>query len=215
MDIVNLYDEAKSLRPDVTIEKIASIIASIDRLYLEQAERSRYSYAVWDHVSPVNGVSAEQVISSRGISADDVVYMIYRDGVLLYFQDAAPDGRRLKSVAEAEAAAEAQISDLVKRAVDEHVRQQVLRRVLGLLRVTSNKQVVYANGQDTATITASSIDLKDGDQVTFDVPGAGSITVTASGGKAVVPFTTTVPGDWPVTASHPTLGSATVLIRGV
>lgn len=218
IDPVAILRDARELGANRTLADVEAVLAQIDIEGLQAQERARYRVDVWDKQSPLNGIAPDRILERIPPECrHGAVYLIYVDGNLTLIQPHDPDQAGFVPMDEATALAKANavVDRLVEQAVDEKVRREAVRRILALLTVTSDKQQVYANGEDTAIITASSPDLKDGDTVTFDIPGVGSVEVTAAGGKAVTTFTTTVPGDWPITASHPTLGSATVLVRGV
>jgi len=54
--------------------------------------KAAYRVEIWDRQSPINRVPAADVLSARAdIPVDGVVYLIYRDNQVLYFQPHAPN----------------------------------------------------------------------------------------------------------------------------
>lgn len=220
VDAIAVLKEVRELGSHRGLSDVEMVLSQFDYEAIRQQERARYRYEIWDKQSEINGIKPDVILERVARFPDGTpgeVYLVYVDDRLVYLQTHDPDQSGFVPMTREAAIekAEKTIDELVEQAVDAKVRTEAVRRVLALLEVWADKGEVFANGQDTALITASSPDLQDGDKVTFDIPGVGSVEVTAAGGKAVTTFTTTVPGDWPITASHPTLGSDTVLVRGV
>ena len=72
-----------------TLAEVETALATVNQEAMFNTERSRYTIAVWDKVSPINGVSAEQVLQGRNDICGEV-YLVYVDGNLLFFQPHNP-----------------------------------------------------------------------------------------------------------------------------
>ena len=92
----------------------------MDRAERLKQERARWSWELWDHVSPINGVEANDIMRLRSdIPKDGVVYLIYRDGELLYFQPHDPDepGHKKMGFTRARSMARKHVERLVEESV--------------------------------------------------------------------------------------------------
>ena len=85
--------------------KVALKLADTDVTPLYESSRNRVEWVIWDHKSPINGVSAKEV-EARYPRADEV-YLLEVDGKVVFFQPHAPHVEGLaplsKSVVEATA----------------------------------------------------------------------------------------------------------------
>ena len=72
-----------------TEDEVQAILDDIDQNAIYQAERDSLSVEKWDKESPVNGCSAEKILSQRSILGD--AYFIKQGGEIVYFQTAKPN----------------------------------------------------------------------------------------------------------------------------
>ena len=75
----------------VAVEDVAPLLNAIDQAAVATQERARISIQVWDKVSPLNGVSASAVLARQDIAPDGEIYLLFRDGALLYLQPHDPN----------------------------------------------------------------------------------------------------------------------------
>ena len=65
-----------------TIEEIDKLVEEYDRESATKNEKKRFKYEIWDKKSPINNVSADTIIKSRGYKISNA-YLIYIDDVSL------------------------------------------------------------------------------------------------------------------------------------
>lgn len=83
------------------------------------------------------------------------------------------------------------------------------------LNILTNKAQIMADGVDTATITVNVQDTVNPHQISFSVNNGTPVVVNTVNGIATLPVTTTVPGDYIVTATSDLYGTNSVTIKGV
>jgi hypothetical protein len=108
------------------MQRIQAIMDDIDQDALYQQEESRYTFGVWDHESPINGVPADIVRAQHLMSEEDGAYWIALDGRVFIFQP-------VKGVRDEQQLAEqarAHIHEMVIEAVRMQVIDQVERQLL-------------------------------------------------------------------------------------
>jgi hypothetical protein len=108
------------------MQRIQEIMDAIDQGALYEQEESRYTFGVWDHESPINGVPADVVRARHQMSEQDGAYWIALDGRVFIFQPVkgVRDEQRLAEQARAH------IHAMVSEAVRMQVIDQVERRLL-------------------------------------------------------------------------------------
>ena len=84
-----------------------------------------------------------------------------------------------------------------------------------LLAITVDKAQITANGTDTATITVTVQDAVNPHTISFTVNNGSPVIVNTANGVATLPITTTVAGDYIVTATSDIYGTNSVTIKGV
>ena len=108
------------------MQKIQQIIDAIDQEAIYRQEESRYTFGVWDHQSPINGVPADVVRARHQMGDQDGAYWIAVDGQVFIFQP-------VKGVRDEQQLAEqarAHVHELVSEAVRMQVTEQVERQLL-------------------------------------------------------------------------------------
>jgi hypothetical protein len=108
------------------MQRLHQILDTIDQGALYQQEESRYTFGVWDHESPINGVPADVVRARHQMSEQDGAYWIALDGKIFIFQP-------VKGVRDEQQLAEqarAQVHELVAEAVRLRLIDEVERRLL-------------------------------------------------------------------------------------
>lgn len=70
---------------DTQIDEFMNLY-SFDEFYNQ--ELSKFDYQIWDRQSPINGISANIILSKYPYA--DVIYLIYYDGALMYLQPHKP-----------------------------------------------------------------------------------------------------------------------------
>jgi hypothetical protein len=113
--------------PAQFIQRVQTILDSIDQEALYQDEMAHYTYGVWDHESPINGVPADIVRSRHNMGENDGAYWIARDGQVFIFQPVKGerDEQKLNQMALQH------VNQLVEDAVRWQVAELVERRLLG------------------------------------------------------------------------------------
>jgi len=105
------------------VQRVQAILDEIDQEALYRDEMARYTYGVWDHESPINGVPADVVRSRHDMGENDGAYWIARDGQVFIFQpvkgerdEQTLEQMALRHVNEVvEEAVRWQVTDLVER----------------------------------------------------------------------------------------------------
>ena len=72
------------------IKETNKLINEQDRESILKVQTDRMRYEIWDKKSPINGITAKEIIKSRNYKIDKA-YLIYIDNNLIYFQDHNPN----------------------------------------------------------------------------------------------------------------------------
>lgn len=89
---IQVWQRLNALGVNKPLSEINTALSRIDQKAIFGKHRARVKVEVWDKQSPVNGVPAEQILSSRtDIPADGEVYLLYIDDRLVYFQPHEPN----------------------------------------------------------------------------------------------------------------------------
>lgn len=99
-------------------EEIEKVLDNLNISSLEDAQRGRFRYEIWDKKSPINGVSAESIIKSRNYKIVGA-YLIYVDEKLIYFQDHKPNEEGYVSMTKKEA------NNIAQNFIDKKVQENV------------------------------------------------------------------------------------------
>ncbi len=83
------------------------------------------------------------------------------------------------------------------------------------LTISTDKPQITSDGVDTATVTVSVQDTVQPHAINFTVNNGSPVVVNTVNGVATLPITTTVPGDYVVTASSDIYGTNSVTVKGV
>lgn len=134
---LQLFAEARNVYGYTgTLADVQAAMAAVDRAALEQAERARYHYVIWDEVSPIGGHPANywrEIWARNGEWPEGgKVFLLYIDGHLRLVQphDPLSSGHVPMDEETARARAQAYIDALVEQAVDQQVKEQVLVTLL-------------------------------------------------------------------------------------
>ena len=74
----------------VVVEDVTPLLNAIDQAAIAAEESAKISMQVWDKVSPLNGVSASAILARQDVAPDGEIYLLFRDGALLYLQPHNP-----------------------------------------------------------------------------------------------------------------------------
>ena len=134
IDTKQLLKYVQSQGKNSTIEEIDKLIEEYDRESAIKSEKKRFRYEIWDKKSPINNVSADTIIKSRGYKISNA-YLIYIDDVLVYFQDHNPNvsGYEIMTKKEAEKIA----SDFIDKKTEEDVDNLMVSYIMN--KISSNK----------------------------------------------------------------------------
>jgi hypothetical protein len=129
---LDVLRSAQQLGIPTDVQKVKDALALFDQDALLRTERDRFEVKVWDKVSDINGVTAEQILSTRDdVSTDGEVYLIYIDGKLTIFQPHVPDQSGFVKMDRNSALSHgANHADIM---ANDRVNQQVLDKVLETL----------------------------------------------------------------------------------
>ena len=108
----------KSKGYEIDKKKIDKLISRLDRDKISETQAKRFRYEIWDKKSPINNVSAEDIINSRNYKIVSA-YLIYVDEQLVYFQDHNPTKEGYVSMTKKEAEQIAQ--DFINKKIEESV----------------------------------------------------------------------------------------------
>lgn len=130
LNSIEVLKEARNLGSTANLATVEAEIAKHDYTTLKATEGLNYTVALWDKVSPINGVSAEQI--SSDVPVDGEVYLIYINGNLVYLQKHDPNQVGFVSMDSVSAIAKAneQVDRIVESKVDSAVMDLVLRELL-------------------------------------------------------------------------------------
>lgn len=130
LNSIEVLKEARNLGSTANLATVETEIANHDYTSLKATEKLNYTVAIWDKVSPINGVPAETIASD--IVDNGEVYLIYVNGNLVYLQKHDPDcvGFVAMDSVSAINKANEQVDKIVESKVDEKVKDLVLRALL-------------------------------------------------------------------------------------
>ena len=117
-----------------TIEEIDKLVEEYDRESATKNEKKRFKYEIWDKKSPINGVSADTIIKSRGYKISNA-YLIYVDDILVYFQDHNPNTSGYEAMKKKEA--EKIATEFIDKKVEENVDNLMASYIIN--KISSNK----------------------------------------------------------------------------
>ena len=118
----------KNMGINKTDAEIQTALDSIDQAALHANEIAKLSYEIWDKTSPINGCSAATILHRDDIPIGGVIYLIKKDGQVVYFQPHNPSqpGHVAMTAADIDAIAPAHINVIAQNVADGIVIQQVL-----------------------------------------------------------------------------------------
>lgn len=119
------YLQAKGC--NTNIEEINLLISKLDRQKISETQKKRFRYEIWDKKSPINNISAEDIINSRNYKIVSA-YLIYIDEQLIYFQDHNPNEEGYVSMTKKEAEQIAQ--DFINKKVEESIDGIIVNYVI-------------------------------------------------------------------------------------
>lgn len=123
-------EAGRAVNPD----EVTGILADFDEAAATAELKSNYRTEIWDRVSSINGVPAEDVLSSRDdIPEGGEVYLVYQGDTVLLFQPFVPgeEGFKPMTKAVAETASKKQVDSLVAPEVEARAMSH-LRRGIGI-----------------------------------------------------------------------------------
>lgn len=108
---------------------IDNALAQVDQDSAFDAERASLSVTLWDRASDINGVPAATVLSTRKIPENGAVYLITKNGSVVFFQATAPGGSAVMTQADASTYGNAQADQLAAYTARESLLRDVLSRL--------------------------------------------------------------------------------------
>lgn len=90
INIKEILKYINSRNGESSISEINKLINEQDRESILKVQTDRMRYEIWDKKSPINGITAKEIIKSRNYKIDKA-YLIYIDNNLIYFQDHNPN----------------------------------------------------------------------------------------------------------------------------
>jgi hypothetical protein len=150
--------------------------------------KQRYRVELWDRVTPVNGVPAAEILAARqDIPDGGVVYLIYRDDQVLYFQPHAPGQAGIVPMTDADALQYAEAQVLALACADIPIE----------VAASPNPAAVNAVVEVTAALPVDTPDTT----VTFAVEGGAPATEPVANGQAVHAYAFARPGTYRISVS--------------
>ena len=134
IDTKQLLKYVQSQGKNSTIEEIDKLVEEYDRESAIKSEKKRFRYEIWDKKSPINNVSADTIIKSRGYKISNA-YLIYIDDVLVYFQDHNPNVSGYETMTKKEV--EKIASDFIDKKTEEDVDNLMVSYIMN--KISSNK----------------------------------------------------------------------------
>lgn len=131
IDKIKLLKHIQLSNGNSSIGEIEDLINKQDREQIENEQKSRFSYEIWDKKSPIKGIPATKIKSS--INHDfKQVYLIYIDNKLVYFQDHKPNESGYISMTKSEAEKEAQefINKKIEEYTDDIIAKNVIKTIM-------------------------------------------------------------------------------------
>ena len=90
INVKEILKYINSKNGESSISEINKLINEQDRESILKVQTDRMRYEIWDKKSPINGITAKEIIKSRNYKIDKA-YLIYIDNNLIYFQDHNPN----------------------------------------------------------------------------------------------------------------------------
>lgn len=90
INIKEILKYINSRNGESSVSEINKLINEQDRESILKVQTDRMRYEIWDKKSPINGITAKEIIKSRNYKIDKA-YLIYIDNNLIYFQDHNPN----------------------------------------------------------------------------------------------------------------------------
>jgi hypothetical protein len=126
---MNLQDVKNAIQfthPRATDEEIQAAFESIDSDALTDAETPRWTHEIWDRTTPVNGVSAADVLDKRNdIPATGEVVIVKHDGQLVMFQPHDPSQPGFAPIVDGALTGAEMAANMVAQSVDSQILQLV------------------------------------------------------------------------------------------
>ena len=85
INVKEILKYINSRNGESSISEINKLINEQDRESILKVQTDRMRYEIWDKKSPINGITAKEIIKSRNYKIDKA-YLIYIDNNLIYFQ---------------------------------------------------------------------------------------------------------------------------------
>ncbi len=126
---LNVLQRLRELGGSRTLGEIRSAIASKNREAFKAKHASRFSYEIWDRVSPINGCPATAVLSRSDCANADAIYLIREDGIVKFLQSHAPNGGTISATAVSEVA-KSHVAAIIDDLVDTDIINEVLMDLL-------------------------------------------------------------------------------------
>ena len=131
IDRKEILEYIKNKNVESSLDEIDSIIKAQNKEEIENIQKQRFRYEIWDKKAPINGISAKEIIKSKKYTIDKA-YIIYIDEKLVYFQDHNPNkGGYIKmNKTQAIKLAEDFINKKIEENVDSIIAEKVIQTIL-------------------------------------------------------------------------------------
>ena len=133
IDKISILERARQLGSTRTLADVDAALAKRDINAYKEKHKQRYRIEIWDKKSPINGVPAEKIFSSRtDIPEGGEVYLIYIDGQLRLFQPHPPfeGGMRAMGPDEVRSIAEQHVDRMAEADAEDEIVREVLEELL-------------------------------------------------------------------------------------
>jgi len=130
IDTVNILRDVAALGGNKSLADVRAALAKRDHGARKAQHRQRYTIQIWDRVSPIEGVPAEHYLARPDVPPDGEIYLIYRDGQLLFFQPHDPEAPGLKGMQNAMSVAQRHVERLAEADADVEITREVVEELL-------------------------------------------------------------------------------------
>jgi len=133
MNLEDVITVTKPTFPDATDADIASAFGAIDTAALTAAEEPLWTHETWNRKTPINGVSAADVLAKRNDIPDTgKVVIVKRDGNIVMFQPHDPNQPGFAPIVDGAATGTQMTAKAVTEAVDSQTLQLVATAIQNL-----------------------------------------------------------------------------------
>lgn len=116
---------------DATEVEINSALTTINQDIIWEEEETESIPEVWDQLSDINGIPAQQVLAERDdiVPGSDIVLVRNSSGDVVIFQPHAPESEGLVSITDGNVTGRAMADEMISARVSSRVKLEVLNQI--------------------------------------------------------------------------------------